>query len=111
MLFAVWTENRATEEVERDSILSRRTSPSNHTISRQASATMSSPAIRLDVISQDNDATDLKLSKLEANEALEDTNDDDVRPAVFSSTFLEICCIASLVCGQLTNVWSRWSCR
>ena len=104
-------ENRATEEAERDSVLSRRSSPSHHTISRQASATMSSPAIRLDITSQDDHATDLKLSKLEADEALADINYEDVRPAVFSSTLLEICCIASLVCGQLTNVRSHRSCR
>lgn len=110
MLFAIWTENRATEEVEGDSVRSRRTSQSHHTISRQPSETMSSPAIRLDVINQDNHATDIDLSKLEADEPLEDVNAVDGRPAVFSSTFLEICCIASLVCGQLTNVCSRCSC-
>ena len=97
MLSSVWTGNRATEDTEQSSVRSHHTSPSLRTISRQASVTMSSPAMGLEVVNQDDHATDLKLNKLEANETLDNTNHDDVRPAVFTSTFWEICCVASLV--------------
>jgi hypothetical protein len=109
MLFAIWTENRATEEAEENSASSLR-SISLHTVSRPNSIIMSSPAVRLDVVNDNNDRTDLKLEKLEADEALEDPQAEDARPAVFTSTFWEVCAVASLVCGQLTNVYPRNYC-
>lgn len=106
MLFAIWTGNRATEEAEQASV----TSTSLHTVSRQNTLPMSGPAVRLDVTDHGEHATDLKVAKLEADEALGHATNDDIRPAVFKSTFWEVCAVASLVCGQLTNVFTLNDC-
>jgi hypothetical protein len=52
----------------------------------------------------DDDATIKKIMKLDGDEEQLEPGFEDRRPAVFRSTFWEVMCVASLVCGQLTNV-------
>jgi hypothetical protein len=100
MLFAVWTENRATEEGDRSSLHS----DGIHSISRTSTIMMPSTGIQLAGAARDDDATSIKL-QLDVNEAQLEPGFEDRRPAVFKSTFWEVMCVASLVCGQLTNVY------
>ena len=108
MLFALWTENRATEEPEgtTTSVHSRH-SGSVHSVSRQSSIIMPVAAAQLgDAI----DETDVEKEK----EFIKDKDIEeapaggatieDQRPPVFTSTFWEVLCVASLVSAQLTNV-------
>ena len=119
MLFAVWTENRATEETERISVgtpslrsLSLHDLSRTNTISNLPPPPSPVPGSRpVSIIVpeiHDNNATvnDIKMIKVEEvdEERVVDQHWDDGRPPVFKSTFLEICCIVSIVCGQLTNV-------
>ena len=97
MIFAIWAANRATQDTDRTDI------PSVPSVSRPSNVVMSS-ANADTVVNDDKGTIHSKPGKLEANEALGGEQYEDVRPAVFSSRFWEICCIASLVCGQLTNV-------
>ena len=53
----------------------------------------------------DDDATIKKIMKLDVDEEQLEPGFEDRRPAVFRSTFWEVLCVASLVCGQLTNVF------
>jgi hypothetical protein len=111
MLFALWTENRATEEAEGSStsIRSSRHSGSVHSVSRQASVIMPAPIARL------GDNTDASAVDNEKDFVKEDADEsqggatvvEDQRPLVFKSTFWEILCVASLVSAQLTNVSSQ----
>ena len=92
------------QDIDPNSTSRSRHSSNLNTIPLQESSVMSSSAIRQEEINQDERVADIKSPKLEADEALGDTRLEDVRPAVFTSTFWEVCAIASLVCGQLTNV-------
>jgi hypothetical protein len=116
MLFAVWTENRATEEIERISVRASSVhSVSLHELSRSNTVSIvpvppsmaeTRPASR----GEDASVKDVKTVKFE--EVVDPENHggsprwDDSRPPVFKSTFWEIACIVSIVCGQLTNVFS-----
>jgi hypothetical protein len=96
MLFAIWSENRATEEdastnSPRDSI---------HTLSRQNTIANIPPGDQ-DDIAEIKDAKDIKP---EVDETLGTTAFEDRRPAVFKSTTWEVCCVLALVSAQLTNV-------
>ena len=53
---------------------------------------------------EDDGKDDLKLEKGTVEEA-QVVSFEDQRPAVFKSTFWEICAVACLVCAQLTNVF------
>jgi len=105
MLFAVWTENRATEEGDRSSLHSQHVEGGIHPLSRPNSVIMSTPPVQKIEVPEDDDAT-IKNIKLESDEAQLEPGFEDRRPAVFRSTFWEVMCVASLVCGQLTNVLS-----
>jgi hypothetical protein len=104
MLFSVWTENRATEDADRLSVVPSLHDESAERSSRKLSTSMSSPAVELTeyVVPDNKSDKSARVVKLESNGS--QFPDEDMRPAVFKSTFLEICCVASLVCGQLTNV-------
>lgn len=104
MLFAVWTENRATEEGDRSSLHSQHVEGGIHPISRSNSVTMPTPTVQLADVTLDDDATIRKI-KLDSVEAQLEPGFEDRRPAVFRSTFWEVMCVTSLVCGQLTNVF------
>ena len=103
MLFAVWTENRATEDGDRNSLHSQN-SGRNNTIFRSNSLNMPSPPVQLTTVTGDDHATIKAITQLDANEEQIEQGYEDRRPAVFRSTFWEVMCVASLVCGQLTNV-------
>lgn len=109
MLFAIWTENRATEDSDSHSVSSRTSGRSSthsaggqSVVSRHGSVIMPLPVAR--TTGEDKDVTDLKLEKGDVDEA-QVLQFEDQRPAVFKSTFWEICAVASLVCAQLTNVF------
>ena len=117
MLFAVWTENRATEETERISVQT----PSIRSVSLQElSRTNTTSLAPMPLDSSENRPTadipvesasvkDIKTVNFEVMEeqrADDSSHWDGGRPPVFKSTFQEICCIISIVCGQLTNVLS-----
>jgi hypothetical protein len=100
MLFAIWSENRATEED------ASTTSPrgSLHSISRQSTIAHLPPTARFgdqDDIAKIKDVKDIKP---DVDETLGVTAFDDRRPAVFKSTTWEVCCVLALVSAQLTNV-------
>ena len=107
MLFAVWTENRATEDADRLSDVCSVQDENDEHYARKLSTSMPPPSIELaKIVVPDNKSEKsevIVLKELESNGTAA-LPDEDVRPAVFNSTFLEICCVASLVCGQLTNV-------
>jgi hypothetical protein len=111
MLFALWTENRATEDSEGTSTsIHSRHSGSVHSVSRQASIIMPVTVARLgDAI----DDTAIEKEKEFVKDKVVDeaqggvTAFEDQRPAVFKSTFWEILCVASLVSVQLANVRSQ----
>jgi hypothetical protein len=109
MLFALWAENRATEDADGNAEAARRSasvrSASVHTVSRRNSIIMPPPAVLVADLVQDEEKEDIKAIKLEADELQMAPNYEDNRPAVFKSTFWEVCCIASLVSAQLTNVF------
>jgi hypothetical protein len=71
-------------------------------MSRHGSIIMPPPAAR--ITGDDMDVKDLKLEKGDVEE-VQGVPNEDQRPAVFSSSFWEICAVASLVCAQLTNVF------
>ena len=102
MLFAIW---RAMQDMDPNSAARSRDSGNLKTIPQQDNLEMSSPATGQDVINEDKHATDMMPPKIEVDEALRERQFEDARPAVFTSTFWEVCAIASLVCGQLTNVF------
>lgn len=118
MLFAVWTENRATEEAERISVrASSIRSLSVHELSRtNTTITPVPPPLATEIRPQsadsdmqdvDDELKDRKTVKFEVSDeerSMDSPAWDDGRPPVFKSTFWEICCIISIVCGQLTNV-------
>ena len=110
MLFALWTENRATEEPERSSSLRSRHSGSVHSVSGQASIIMPMAVARLgDEIDDTAIEKEKEFVKAKDVETAQGgwTAFEDQRPAVFKSTFWEILCVASLVSAQLTNVPSQ----
>ena len=104
MLFAVWTENRATEEGDHCSVASQ----GMDRTSREISEVMPAPAVEMNIVPATNVAETGELEKMEKLEAGigSEANGvfEDQRPPVFKSTFLEMLCVTSLVCGQLTNV-------
>jgi len=115
MLFAIWTENRATEETERISVQTPSIrSVSLHELSR--TNTMSLAPVPLDssenrptpdIPAESASVKDIKTLNFEVMEEQppdDSSHWDGGRPPVFTSTFQEICCIFSIVCGQLTNV-------
>jgi hypothetical protein len=119
MLFAVWTENRATEEAERISVrTSSIRSLSLHELSRTNTTNITPipplPATEIRPQSADSDVAvgdealkDRKVVKFDVADEeriIEAGGWDDGRPPVFKSTFWEVCCVVSIVCGQLTNV-------
>jgi hypothetical protein len=106
MLFAIWTENRATEDGDRSSLHSQHVEGGIHSLSRPNSVIMPTPPVQLAEV--EDDATTMK--KLEANEEQFEPGFEDRRPAVFKSTFWEVMCVTSLVCGQLTNVLFLYFC-
>jgi hypothetical protein len=120
MLFAVWTENRATEEAERISVRSSSIrSISLHELSRTNTTNITPipppPASEIRPQSSDSDMPGdaevkdrktVKFDVVDEERNGEASGWDDGRPPVFKSTFWEICCILSIVCGQLTNVSS-----
>jgi hypothetical protein len=107
MLFAIWTENRATEETDQTSMTPSRHSVSIHSISRQSSVITPAPAVRLAGLERDDRSADIKIAELEADETLTDIISDDKRPAVFKSTFWEVCAVAALISAQLCNVYHK----
>src|SRR6202035_3302649 len=109
MLFAIWTENRATEDSEGSSVHSSRHSASVHTVSRQASIIMPAPIVRL---GETADPTAVEKEKDIVKDQADESQGgatvlEDQRPLVFKSTFWEVLCVASLVSAQLTNVFSQ----
>jgi hypothetical protein len=119
MLFAVWTENRATEEAERISVrTSSIRSVSLHELSRTNTTNITPvppPATEMirpqsadsELPVGDDELKDRKTVKFDVSDeerSIDSPAWDDGRPPVFKSTFWEICCIISIVCGQLTNV-------
>ena len=121
MLFAVWTENRATEETERISVrtpsirsvslheLSRTNTTSIQPIPLAGPDSSENPSAIAHILPANALVKEIKMGEFEVME--EQRADDPVhwgggRPPVFKSTFWEICCIVSIVCGQLTNVLS-----
>lgn len=107
MLFAVWAENRATEDAEQASVAPSHYSTSVHTISRQNSAIMTIPTVRLASIERDDAPTVIKIEELEAAETQTEVIFDDKRPAIFKSTFWEVCAVAALISAQLCNVYHK----
>jgi hypothetical protein len=109
MLFAIWTENRATEDADGSSVHSSRHSASVHTVSRQASIIMPAPIVRL---GETADPTAVDQEKDFVKDQADESQGgatvlEDQRPLVFKSTFWEVLCVASLVSAQLTNVCSQ----
>jgi hypothetical protein len=118
MLFAVWTENRATEEAERISVrTSSIRSLSLHELSRTNTTNITPvppPETEIRPQSADSDMPvgddalkdrkTVKFDVVDEERSIESSGWDDGRPPVFKSTFWEVCCILSIVCGQLTNV-------
>jgi hypothetical protein len=109
MLFAIWTENRATEDSDSHSVSSRssgrisaNSAGGQIVVSRHGSVIMPPPVTR--ITGDGKDVKDLKLEKVDVDEA-QVVQCEDQRPAVFRSNFWEICAVASLVCAQLTNVF------
>src|ERR1700738_332541 len=99
MLFALWSENRATEQ-EGNSGDSRPGSIAP--VSQHNSVAMEAPTIPLD---NQKAASEIKDPiKLEIDEALAGYAFDDRRPAIFKSTGWEVCCVLALVSAQLSNV-------
>ena len=119
MLFAVWTENRATEETERISVRSPSIlSVSLHELSRTNTTNIITPIPATEIPPQTADSDmsvgddarkDRKTVTFDVTDeehGVDSSGWDDGRPPVFKSTFWEVCCIISIVCGQLTNVSS-----
>jgi hypothetical protein len=111
MLFALFAENRATEDSDANSISSRTSGRSSHhaggiaqtIVSRHGSIIMPPPPAAAIAAEDEDLQDDLKLEKAIVGEA-QIVQPEDQRPAVFKSTFWEICAVASLVSAQLTNV-------
>jgi hypothetical protein len=102
MLFAVWTENRATEE-DSHSVSSERSAGGVSVLSRHDGVITPAPAALLKEPSLEKKIMEEKPEKLaEVDET--QGGAEDQRPVVFKSTFWEILCIMSLVSAQLTNV-------
>src|SRR5216117_3117845 len=99
MLFALWAGNRATQDAEPMDMSYNSAVGSG---SRSSNVVISSE-IANDAVNDEKGTMDSKPG-LEANEAFREMQYEDSRPVVFKSNFWEICCIASLVCGQLTYV-------
>jgi len=104
MLFAIWTENRATDDA--DTQAATRSSISLHSISRQNSLAAPAASARTNEETPETPIEDKKIEKLEETDTVDLGAYEDGRPAVFKSTWWEICCVISIVCAQLTNVFA-----
>jgi hypothetical protein len=111
MLFALWSENRATEDPEGNLDQARR-SASLRSVSRHDSITPADPD-HINPMDQKDVVVDQQLEKdieKDAKTSIETSRADPVfdegRPAIFKSTFFEVLCVCSLVSAQLTNVRS-----
>lgn len=111
MLFAAWTENRATEEAESSSSSIRTDTGSIHTVPRPNSIAAPDPVTRLGDLNCGGDTTiDSKLEKPESEPTETIESLEDERPGVFKSTFSEVCCVLSLICIQLANACQIHDC-
>ena|SRR5579871_5955924 len=111
MLFAAWSENRATEEAESSSQSIRTETSSIHNVSRPNSLVVPDPVARLSGLNCGGNTTnESKLEKSESEPAEIIETFEDERPLAFKSTISEICCVLSLICIQLANACQIHDC-